>query len=421
MLHRLATAEGDILENISLIENLERSKALSTEINEKVEIAKTTEIAINEASEAYRPAANRGALVFFLMNDLPRIHAFYKFSLDSFIIVINRAIDKVADALNPKKNGLAEAEEAPAEGEEPAAAEEDADEEPEELEMTPRTLAARVDMLLESITYESFNYVRRGTFERHKLIIATMLTFRVNIRKGLIEPREVAALVGKEIHPDPPHQSESLKFIPESAWAAVKGLESVKLFENLISSMEQEALQWRKWYSEERAELVELPRSFKDCSLFHRMLLLRAMRPDRLNGALNQYVQESMGEKYVQQESFDIFQLYSETNTVTPTFFVLFPGVDPTPDVEKIGRTAGKSGDDGTFINISMGQGQEEGAIKTLMDAGKTGKWCMFQNVHLMTDWMRVFERNLEVVIEEGAHPEFRVFISSEPPPVVGD
>jgi dynein heavy chain, axonemal len=38
-----------------------------------------------------------------------------------------------------------------------------------------------------------------------------------------------------------------------------------------------------------------------------------------------------------------------------------------------------------------------------------------------MQDWMRVFERNLEVVIEEGAHPEFRVFISSEPPPLIGD
>jgi len=113
--------------------------------------------------------------------------------------------------------------------------------------------------------------------------------------------------------------------------------------------------------------------------------------------------------------------MYKETNTVTPTFFVLFPGVDPTPDVEKIGKMAGKTYDDGTFINISMGQGQEEGAIKTLMDAGKTGKWCMFQNVHLMTAWMRDFERNLEIVIEQGAHPEFRVFVSSEPPPLLGD
>jgi len=77
-----------------------------------------------------------------------------------------------------------------------------------------------------------------------------------------------------------------LKFIPEPAWAAVKGLENVKIFANLISQMESEALAWRKWYAEEKAESAELPRTFKDLGLFHRMLLLRALRPDRLSGAL---------------------------------------------------------------------------------------------------------------------------------------
>lgn len=114
------------------------------------------------------------------MTELTRIHSYYKFSLDSFIIVINRAIDLVAEKLNPKK----EEKEAPAEGEEPA--EEEAEAAQEEAEMTPRTLKARVDELIESITYQAFNYVRRGTFERHKLIIATMLCFRINIRKGLV-------------------------------------------------------------------------------------------------------------------------------------------------------------------------------------------------------------------------------------------
>lgn len=103
LLHKLTTAEGDILENIELIENLEYSKKLSTEINEKVAVAKETEVMIKEASEYYRPAASRGALVFFLMNDLAKMHSFYKFSLDSFIIVIKRAIDIVAEAMKPKK------------------------------------------------------------------------------------------------------------------------------------------------------------------------------------------------------------------------------------------------------------------------------------------------------------------------------
>ena len=33
-----------------------------------------------------------------------------------------------------------------------------------------------------------------------------------------------------------------------------------------------------------------------------------------------------------------------------------------------------------------------------------------------MTDWMKDFERQFEIVIEDGAHEEFRCFISSEPP-----
>lgn len=99
LLKQLAESKGDILDDIELIESLEYSKKLSLEIQEKVEKAKITEEVINVASEHYRPAASRGALVFFLLNELYKIHSFYKFSLDSFIIVVKRAIKIVADRM----------------------------------------------------------------------------------------------------------------------------------------------------------------------------------------------------------------------------------------------------------------------------------------------------------------------------------
>jgi len=68
---------------------------------------------------------------------------------------------------------------------------------------------------------------------------------------------------------------------------------------------------------------------------------------------------------------------YAETNRMTAIMFVLFPGVDPTPDVEKIGETLGYSIAKGNFINISMGQGQENSAKKALFDAAKMGTWIM--------------------------------------------
>ena len=53
LLYNLANAKGDILENIKLIEDLEYSKKLSNEIEEKVKIAKVTEEKINETSSNY--------------------------------------------------------------------------------------------------------------------------------------------------------------------------------------------------------------------------------------------------------------------------------------------------------------------------------------------------------------------------------
>jgi len=123
-----------------------------------------------------------------------------------------------------------------------------------------------------------------------------------------------------------------------------------------------------------------------------------------------------MGAKFVEPVQFNIFNTFEETNPQTPIFFVLFPGVDPTPDVERVGDKFGKRDADRTFINISMGQGQEDIAIKHLKEAGKAGNWVMFQNVHLMQTWMKSFERNLELVLEDNVHPDFRCFVSSEPP-----
>jgi dynein heavy chain len=84
--------------------NLENSKKISVDVANKVQIAKETEVKINVSSELYRGAAERGALVYFLLNDLNRIHTFYKFSLESFIVVVNRSIDLISEKKGDNTN-----------------------------------------------------------------------------------------------------------------------------------------------------------------------------------------------------------------------------------------------------------------------------------------------------------------------------
>jgi hypothetical protein len=61
-----------------------------------------------------------------------------------------------------------------------------------------------------------------------------MLCLRILIRKKKIDELEVMALIKKEVALEVPNQSESLKFLPEAIWPAVKGLENLKPFANLI-------------------------------------------------------------------------------------------------------------------------------------------------------------------------------------------
>ena len=56
---------------------------------------------------------------------------------------------------------------------------------------------------------------------------------------------------------------------------------------------------------------------------------------------------------------------------------MLFPGVDPTPEVERVAAKYNISIENKKFRNISMGQGQEDIAIKALHEAGKNGHWIM--------------------------------------------
>jgi len=53
--------------------------------------------------------------------------------------------------------------------------------------MTPRSIKKRVENLREAITYNGFIWTRRGLFEKHKIIVSTMLCLRILIRDNKLD------------------------------------------------------------------------------------------------------------------------------------------------------------------------------------------------------------------------------------------
>ena len=428
LLSKLASAEGDITEDVELIESLEESKRVSDEITSKVAEARETEIRINEAREKYREVAARGSLLFFLLNSLNKVHAFYQFSLNAFVVVYARGIDNTAGgkkrkvkmsfravakrvmgkfdwnldlltSLIPSRKKGGKAKKPPTPAEEP----------------TPEQLEKRLGALIDTTTYTVFDYTRRGLFDKDKLIFSAMLVFRVLLKAGQLDPEEYAALVkgAKSLAP-PPVTDELSGWLTDAQWAAVDALTHLKAFASLAKDMEKNSDRWKSWASVEQAESAPMPGEWGKRSAFQQLLAMRAVRPDRVTAALAMFVEKTMGAAYTNQSPFRADEMIEETGPSTPIFFVLFPGYSPSAEIEQLAASRGKTVANGKLTLIAMGQGQEPVAEAVLDKYSEEGGWVFLDNVHLMQGWIPTLERKLEAAAEAG-NGDFRCFFSAEP------
>ena len=142
----------------------------------------------------------------------------------------------------------------------------------------------------------------------------------------------------------------------------------------------------------EKPETETMPGPFADLTGFHRLLIIRTLRPDRLTAELSKFVENQIGPEYTSQPPFDIRKAINESSPSTPIFFTLFPGVDPTRWVEDYAKNIANK----EFLNISMGQGQEERAETSVHEFSERGGWIFLQNIHLMQAWLPRLEHTLE-------------------------
>ncbi|KAI8473051.1 MAG: flagellar outer dynein arm heavy chain beta [Monoraphidium minutum] len=393
LLARLANAQGDILEDIELIENLEETKRTALDIEDKVRQARTTEASISKAREVYRPVAARGSLVFFLIDELHALDRVYHYSMANFVHVLVKGMDTTP--------GGADESAVPAEQRLGQAVD----------------LEQRVALLVDGTCQAVFKYVAQGLFERHKLIVSTQLCMAVLRARGELQRAKFDVLLRgpKVMGVDNPLSD----WVPESVWGSVQALRELEDYANLPDDLVGASKRWREWMELERPEDEPLPGDWKRMPEFERLLLFRALRPDRLTAAMKKFVTSVIGAKYVVSQPYDLARSYQDSAPGTPILALLSPGVDVAGSVEALGARLGFTSEAGKYYAVSLGQGQEPIAMSALAAAHKGGGWVLLQNVHLTIDWTSGPLEKLVDKLAEGAHPDFRLFLSAEPPPAL--
>ncbi|GLV39554.1 Dynein heavy chain at 93AB [Carabus blaptoides fortunei] len=372
LLSRLSSADGNLLGDTTLVENLETTKKTAAEIEEKVKEAKITSMQIDQAREYYRPASARASLLYFILNDLHMINPIYQFSLKAFSVVFQKAITRA----------------------EPAS-----------------SVAERVNNLIDCITHSVFQYTTRGLFECDKLIFVSQMTFQILLMNEEISAPELDFLLR---FPIKPHVTSPVDFLSNVSWGGICSLAGKDEFRNLDRDIENSSKRWKKLVESECPEKEKFPQEWKSKTAIQRLCMMRALRPDRMTYAMATFIEEKLGSKYVQNKTVEFEMSFEETSPSTPIFFILSPGVNPLKDVENLGEKLGFTADLHNFHNVSLGQGQEIVAESAMDTAAQQGHWVVLQNIHLVKKWLPTLEKKLEYYAE-GSNEKYRVFMSAEP------
>ncbi len=245
LLERLSNAPDDILSDVALVEGLEQTKLASTEIEKDVELAKTQEKSINVARNEFRAVAAEGSWTFFLLNKLHHIDHMYQYSLDAFTTFFTLAVSRAGRA---------------------------------------DTTSERVVCLRDSARLTIFTWVNRGLLAKHTLIFSTMLCFML-MEHGVLEEKFEPAHFDYLVRgPKKLGLKTSVDWLPPAAWAALMALVQLEGFENLAHDIEASPNRFKEWYSRSRPESVPLPQEWRrldESNPFMKLLVVRALRPDR--------------------------------------------------------------------------------------------------------------------------------------------
>ncbi|KAM8794253.1 dynein axonemal heavy chain 2 [Eudromia elegans] len=314
ILRLLDEAAGALLEDAQLVTALEGSKATAAEVAERLGSSQSTEVVIDRAREAYRPCAQRAALLFFALADMAKLEPVYQFSLDAYVELF----------------GLS-------------------------LRHSPRggKLEERIRALNDYHTYAVYRYASQGLFKRHQLLFSFHLCSRILAAAGSLRPDEFNFFLRGGVVQDREEQMDNPcpGWLSDEAWDHITELDKVPHFHGLSRSLELLPRDWHRWYRSACPESAPLPGEWQDsCNQLQRMLLVRSLRPDRVAPCVAAFVVSTLGSEFVEP-----------------------PPPDPQAADVALGRVAAAAPAGPPLLRLALGPGRERAATVLLRQAQRDG------------------------------------------------
>jgi len=387
LLATLSSVQGNILDDDTVIKALETLKTEAKEVTSEVE--KTAEVMaeVEAASARYEPLANACSKVYFALQRLSSVHFLYQFSIHAFLEIIHFILEE-----GGKKQSITDAGE-------------------------------RLRLLRGLLFSEVARRTGRGLLNEDKLMFACLLAQIYLTGEGDKEPdaTEFAFLTkgGASFSAGGLTDAEQkmAKVIPgkqltDRQAKDMLALSTVPKCETIVDDLAANGHVWAAWLDAQEPELSvpskwipdELPTERKS---FLSLLVVRALRPERVMAALEVYVGVVLGEAFPWRAPFDLTTIQSESKASSPVLLCSEPGYDASGKVDALADACNME-----LKSVAMGSAEGyDTADKMISASAKQGGWVLLRNIHLCPEWLDSLEKRLHTL---NPHQDFRLFLTSE-------
>eukprot|EP01105_Mastigella_eilhardi_P022238 TRINITY_DN5471_c0_g1_i1.p1 TRINITY_DN5471_c0_g1~~TRINITY_DN5471_c0_g1_i1.p1 ORF type:complete len:3987 (-),score=1077.90 TRINITY_DN5471_c0_g1_i1:1263-13184(-) len=382
LLEQLGQAKGNVLQNQQLLDSLNETKRKSAEIEKSLAASQQMQEELDRQRNVYRRIAKYGSALFFVLTDLGKINHMYHFSLNSFLPLFHKALKSVgpttaADSVTAERADVT---------------------------------VKRIDAITDTLKRYLFDYVTRSLFKADRLMFAMHLVH--SIETHLFQPKEWELFTGLLAGAAYPKSDRFPTWAPKDRAAQFAELDAN--LPKVIVSMSLTDSEWTGWSIHSECETA-FPQKIKGkCTPFQRLLLLKALRPDRLESAMSIFCGEALHLPGLAPPALSLHRLYNDgdTSAGVPTLLITTPGADPSQELEELAERVVASGN---CTAIAMGQGQQDAALAAVRHARRDGTWVVLKNLHLAVSWLPALE--MELNAPELPHDSFRLWLTTEPHP----
>lgn len=365
LLTELANSSGNILENKELLESLNNTKIKSSKISESLEQSKLLQQKLESERNIYLPLATKGTEIFLQLKEFTRMNHMYAFSLQEFTLVFKQNLQSSAGGSNEVSK--------------------------------INELVLSLQSSLFKMTFTRFGYCM---FKKDKLTLALHLIRRI---PDACSEDEYNFLLGRT------NSSDSKARLPP--WADDSSQELFgkycASFGNIVKGLNLDNEAWIRWFKSEDPE-SQFPQRLL-IKPIHKVILAQIFRPDKLERSLEAFAASALGINSLNESVSSVSVVYAkETDPETPILFITSLGSDPSKELDEF---AIKQVGPERFIQLSMGGGQNEIALKLLEECAAQGKWLFFKNLHLVPGFLVTLEKTFRKVEKD---KNFKLWLTSE-------